>query len=80
MIVRSRACGYANNLDRIETIRSYRRIDGAEPSIAALTGRIEVRVAEQVLVTQPTGGEDREVEFACECSSIRVSHLCVTPL
>ncbi len=29
---------YANNLDRIETIRSDGRIDGAGPSIAALTG------------------------------------------
>ena len=34
---------YANNLDRIETIRSDGRIDGADPSIAALTGSIEVR-------------------------------------
>ena len=38
---------YANNLDRIETIRSDGRIDGADPSIAALTGRIEVRFAEE---------------------------------
>ena len=41
---------YANNLDRIETIRSDGRIDGADPSIAALTGRIEVRFADQTLV------------------------------
>ena len=39
---------YANNLDRIETIRSDGRIDGADPSIAALTGRVEVRFADQV--------------------------------
>jgi hypothetical protein len=34
---------YANNLDRIETIRSDAKIDGADPTIAALTGKIEVR-------------------------------------
>ena len=32
---------YANTLDRVETIRSDGRIDGADPSIAALTGRVE---------------------------------------
>jgi hypothetical protein len=55
---------YANNLDRIETIRSDGRIDGADPSIAALTGRIEVRFADQTLVTQAAGGEACEMEFA----------------
>ena len=43
---------YANNLSRIETIRSDGKIDGADPSIAALTGRVEVRFADQVLVDQ----------------------------
>ena len=55
---------YANNLDRIETIRSDGRIDGAAPSIAALTGRIEVRFADQTLVTQAINGEACEMEFA----------------
>ena len=55
---------YANNLDRIETIRSDGRIDGADPSIAALTGRIEVRFADQTLVTQVINGEACEMEFA----------------
>ena len=55
---------YANNLDRIETIRSDGRIDGADPSIAALTGRIEVRFADQTLVTQAINGESCEMEFA----------------
>jgi hypothetical protein len=48
---------YANNLDRVETIRSDGRIDGADPGMAALTGRIEVRFADQVLVTQAINGE-----------------------
>ncbi len=55
---------YANNLDRIETIRADGRIDGADPSIAALTGRIEVRFADQMLVTQAINGEACELAFA----------------
>ncbi|MGP6089745.1 phage tail tube protein [Antarctobacter jejuensis] len=55
---------YANNLDRIETIRSDGRIDGADPSIAALTGSIEVRFADSSLVTQAINGEACELEFS----------------
>lgn len=55
---------YANNLDRIETIRSDGRIDGADPSIAALTGRIEVRFADQTLVTQALNGDPCEIGFS----------------
>ncbi len=55
---------YANTLDRIETIRSDGRIDGADPGMAALTGRIEVRFADQLLVTQAISGEPCEMTFA----------------
>jgi hypothetical protein len=55
---------YANNLDRIETIRSDGKIDGADPSIAALTGRIEVRFADSTLVTQAINGDPCEIAFA----------------
>ena len=55
---------YANNLDRIETIRADGRIDGADPSIAALTGRIEVRFADQTLVSQAINGDACELAFA----------------
>jgi hypothetical protein len=54
---------YANNLDRIETIRADGRIDGADPSIAALTGRIEVRFADQALVAQALAGAPCELTF-----------------
>lgn len=47
---------YANNLDRIETIRADGMIDGADPSIAALTGRTEVRFADSTLVSQAISG------------------------
>lgn len=55
---------YANNLDRIETIRADGKIDGADPSIAALTGNIVVRFADQTLVSQAINGEACELEFS----------------
>jgi hypothetical protein len=55
---------YTNNLDRIETIRADGLIDGADPSIAALTGSIDVRFADQTLATQAINGEASEMEFA----------------
>lgn len=55
---------YANNLDRIETIRADGRIDGADPGLAALTGRIEVRFADATLVSQALDGAPCALEFA----------------
>ena len=55
---------YANNLDRIETIRADGRIDGADPSVAALTGNVQVRFADQTLVNQAINGEACEMSFA----------------
>jgi hypothetical protein len=54
---------YAKNLYRIETIRSDGRIDSADPSIAALTDRIKVRFADQVLVDQAINGDPCAMEF-----------------
>ena len=55
---------YTNSLDRSRPSGADGRIDGADPSIAALTGRIEVRFADQTLVTQAINGEACEMEFA----------------
>lgn len=55
---------YANNLDRIETIRADGRIDGADPSSAALTGSIEVRFADSMLVNQALTGDPCALEFS----------------
>jgi hypothetical protein len=55
---------YANGLDRIETIRADGRIDGADPGMASLTGRIEVRFADTVLVQQAIDGDPCELVFA----------------
>ncbi|MDO5757303.1 MAG: phage tail tube protein [Rhodobacterales bacterium] len=60
---------YANNLDRIETIRADGMIDGADPTIAALTGQIEVRFADMVLMNQAIGGGPCELEFAYTLAS-----------
>ena len=55
---------YANNLDRVETIRSDGRIDGADPGLAALTGKIDVRFADQLLVSQAIAGDPCTLEFS----------------
>jgi hypothetical protein len=55
---------YSNGLDRIETIRSDGRIDGADPGMAALTGRVEVRFADTALITQAIDGTPCELVFA----------------
>ena len=57
---------YANNLDRIETIRADGMIDGADPTIAALTGQIEVRFADSTLVQQAISGTPCALQFAYE--------------
>jgi hypothetical protein len=54
---------YANGLDRIETIRDDGRIEGADPGMAALTGRVEVRFAESTLVDQAIAGDPCELIF-----------------
>lgn len=54
---------YANNLDRIETIRDDGMIDGADPAMAALSGTIDVRFADQALMNQAIDGAPAELEF-----------------
>ena len=55
---------YSNGLDRIETIRSDAKIDGADPTIAALTGKIEVRFSDTTLLTQAINGTAAALEFS----------------
>jgi len=54
---------YSNNLDRIETIRNDGKIEGADPTIAALSGTIDVRFADQTLLTQAINGDPAELTF-----------------
>jgi hypothetical protein len=55
---------YTNNLERIETIRSDGKIDGVDPTIAALTGNIEVRFADTALIDAATDNTPMELAFA----------------
>lgn len=55
---------YANNLDRVETIRADGKIDGLDPSIAALTGKLDMRFADLTLVNDAINGTPVELEFA----------------
>lgn len=55
---------YSNNLDRVETIRSDGKIEGADPTIASLTGKIVARFADTTLLTQAINGA------ACELATL----------
>lgn len=54
---------YMNNLDKIDTIRSDGKIDGADPSIAACNGKIDVRFSDLTLYTQALNGQSCDLEF-----------------
>ena len=55
---------YSNNLEKIETIRDDGLIEGADPTIAALTGRIDVRFADTTLIDLAADGTPVDLEFA----------------
>lgn len=55
---------YTNNLERIETIRADGKIEGADPTIAALTGNIDVRFADTALIDAATNNTPIELEFS----------------
>ena len=57
------ALTYANNLEKIVTIRSDGLIDGADPTVAALTGRIDVRFADTTLIDAASSGTPVDLEF-----------------
>ncbi|PZX04486.1 phage tail tube protein [Celeribacter halophilus] len=57
---------YTNNLDPVETIRGDGKIDGVDPSIAALSGEIVVRFADQTLLDQAINGTSCALTFGYE--------------
>lgn len=54
---------YSNNLERVETIRADGRIDGADPTQAALTGTITARFSDTTLLDAATSGAPLEIAF-----------------
>lgn len=59
----SGSVSYSNNLERIETIRDDGKIDGADPTIAALTGSISIRFADTTFVDLASNGTPIDLEF-----------------
>lgn len=55
---------YMNGLDPVETIRADGKIDGIDPSIASLKGKITVRFADLTLFNQAINGTPCELEFS----------------
>jgi Phage tail tube protein len=60
---------YSNNLEKIETIRDDGLIVGADPTIAALTGKVDVRFADTTLIDLAAGGTPVDLEFAYTLSA-----------
>jgi hypothetical protein len=54
---------YANNLDKVEVIRPDGRIEDADPAMVAVTGSVNVRFADTVLLDQATSGDPCELSF-----------------
>jgi hypothetical protein len=61
---------YSNNLEKIETIRDDGLIEGADPTIAALTGKVDVRFADTTLIDLAAGGTPVDLEFAYTLSPL----------
>lgn len=62
---------YANNLDAVRTIRDDGKIDGADPTVASLTGSITVRFADMALFDAATAGTPIELVFGYEINSTK---------
>ena len=60
---------YTNNLDPIETIRGDGKIDGVDPSVAALSGEVVLRFDSTTLLDQARNGEACSLTFEYEIDS-----------
>lgn len=55
---------YGNSIETVRTIRADRKIEGADPGIARVTGQITARFADTTLLTQAQNGTATEFAFA----------------
>lgn len=55
---------YSNNMEKIETIRDDGKIDGADPTVASLTGTFECRFADTTFIDKAASGTPIDLEFA----------------
>jgi hypothetical protein len=62
---------YSNNLARIETIRSDGKIEGADPTVASLTGNLEVRFADTDLIDAATSNAPLELTFSYDIDATK---------
>lgn len=60
---------YSNNVERVETIRADGLIDGADPTIASMGGRIVSRFADTTLLDQAVSGAPCSLQFAWTISA-----------
>jgi hypothetical protein len=60
---------YANNLDPVEVIRADGKIDGIDPTIAAMTGQLVSRFSDSTLLDQAVAGGACSLEFAWTLSA-----------
>ena len=61
--VTSASVTFNNGIERVETIRDDGKIDGADPTVARMTGSITVRFANTDLLAKAEGFEAVELEF-----------------
>ena len=60
---------HSNNLEKIESIRDDGLVEGADPTIAALTGQIDVPFVDTTLIDLAAGGTPVDLEFAYTLSA-----------
>lgn len=52
---------WSNNLERIETVRGDGLIDGIDPTMASLTGRLTMRLADMTMINDAIAGTPSEI-------------------